>query len=271
MSLLAFAQTVENIRVEPEGNNIKINYRIGGSTDAQLYDVFVTCSMDGGPRFEPESVIGDVGPNIRGGRSFYTVIWDVFEDVEEVGNAEFFIKVELVSDMAAPVMTPPAEETRRQVDQPQQKEKESRRKVEQPAKQDPSPFEPTFEKEDKKRTSRFERYLFLAYSGSIFNPFGFSAGTLKNWGAYGSVRLGYFNEIYESMEGSITAGITKHFFSSGKYRLHGYVGAGVGDFFDEFDVEGGITNIIGNRLKLTVGVEYPTYYANLVFGVGIIL
>ena len=32
ISLVSFAQTVENIRIEPEGDNIKISYRIGEST-----------------------------------------------------------------------------------------------------------------------------------------------------------------------------------------------------------------------------------------------
>ena len=40
--------------------------------------------------------------NIRGGRAYYTVVWDVFRDVAEVDNAEFFVKVDLVSDMAVP-------------------------------------------------------------------------------------------------------------------------------------------------------------------------
>ena len=88
--ILLSAQTVENIRVVPDGENLKITYRIGGSTDLQFYTVHIACSMDGGARFEPKAVIGDVGHNIRGGRSFYTIIWNVFEDVDEVINPEIF-------------------------------------------------------------------------------------------------------------------------------------------------------------------------------------
>ena len=95
---IILAQTVENIRVEQDGENLNIHYRIGGSTSEQLYFVTLTCSIDGGPVFEPKSVIGDVGANIRGGKSFNTVVWDVFEDVEEVGSVEFFVKVDLTSD-----------------------------------------------------------------------------------------------------------------------------------------------------------------------------
>jgi hypothetical protein len=58
---LLLAQTVENIRVEQEGEKLNIHYRIGGSTTEQLYFVTLTCSVDGGTPFEPVSVIGDVG------------------------------------------------------------------------------------------------------------------------------------------------------------------------------------------------------------------
>ena len=70
--------------------------------------------------------------------------------------------------------------------------------------------------------------------------------------------------------GSVTGGVTKHFLTSGNYRLHGYAGIGMGDLFDAFDVEAGVTNVIVNRLTLTAGIAYPTYYAELVFGIGIV-
>ena len=273
-----YSQTVENIRVEPEGENIKINYRIGGSTDAQLYNVYLTCSMDGGPRFEPRSVIGDVGQNIRGGRSFYTVIWDVFEDVELVGNAEFFVRVELVSDAAAPLVNQPREqpeEAERQIQEPvaanqQVTQPPSNKQTNETGRVDTSPFDPAFETTEKKQMGAFERYLYISYSGSQLNPVGISFGTLRKWGVYGSIRLGKYNELYELMEGSVTAGLTKSVVNLGVYRLHGYVGAGIGDFFDTFDVEAGVSNVLFNRLKLSVGLEYPGYYASFVYGIGLI-
>lgn len=254
------SQTVENIRVEPEGENIKISYRIGGSTDAQMYNVYLTCSMDGGSRFEPRSVIGDVGQNIRGGRSFYTVIWDVFEDVESVGNAEFFVRVELVSDASEEEKPPVNNQARFPVNRP----------PDEAGRSDTSPFDPTFETTEKKQKEAFQRYLYISYSGSQWNPVGISFGTLRNWGVYGSIRLGTYNEVYELMEGSVTAGLTKSVVNLGVYRLHGYLGAGIGDFFDTFDVEAGVSNVLFNRLKLSVGMEYPGYYASFVYGIGLI-
>ena len=68
-SYVVHAQTVENIRVEQEDDMILVHYRIGGSTDEQTYDAKLSCSIDGGPRFEPQTVFGDVKENIRGGSS----------------------------------------------------------------------------------------------------------------------------------------------------------------------------------------------------------
>jgi hypothetical protein len=88
---------VENIRVEQEGEQLKITYRIGDSSADELYYVTLECSVEGGKLFEPVSVYGDVGSNIRGGKSVYTIYWEVFKDLEEIGEAEFFIGVDNMS------------------------------------------------------------------------------------------------------------------------------------------------------------------------------
>jgi len=256
LSYISFAQTVENIRVEPEGDKIKVYYRIGGSTEAQLYNVMLTCSMDGEARFEPQAVVGDVGKNIRGGKSYYTILWDVFEDVDEVGSAEFFVKVELVEDAASPV-TPYRE-------QPEKTDVEV-------AQMQLEPTDQGFRVKESSAAGKFANRFLISYGASSYNLFGFSAGTLGNWGLYGSVRLGSYDEYLELLSGSFTGGITKNFFSAGKYRLHGYAGAGIGDYFDTFNVEAGLSNVLWNRLVLTVGLEYPMYYADVVFGIGIVL
>lgn len=256
LSYISLAQTVENIRVEPEGDNIKIHYRIGGSTEAQLYHVVLTCSIDGGPRFIPEAVIGDVGGNIRGGKSYYTIVWDVFEDVDEVGSAEFFIKVELMEDLASPVSPI-------QVRPKKMHEKATQRQLE--------VSDQGFKIEQSAETDPFDRRFLVSYRATRYNLIGFTAGTMGNWGIYGSIRLGTYDEYLELLSGSLTAGLTRHFLSTGTYRLHGYLGAGIGDYFDTFNVEAGLTNVIWNRLTLTLGLEYPGYYADVVFGIGIIL
>jgi hypothetical protein len=261
ISGLAVAQTVENIRVEPDGDNINIHYRIGGSTDAQWYNVILECSMDGGRRFEPKTVIGDVGENIRGGKSYYTIVWDVFEDVEEVGEVEFFVKVDLVRDLSAT--------TQPQVQPRQQPETETTR-------QEPVSGGTT---EDP-----FERRAFISYVGSSGSPYGLSIGTAKNFGVYGSFRFGgYVDEWTSDIWFTAVAGVTKHAFSRSTYRLHGYAGLGTSyASYEEyvydtsstesnFTIDAGVINVI-KWATLTLGLEYLVGDGPyVVFGVGLIL
>ncbi len=256
----AYGQTVENIRAVPDGENIKITYRIGASTDAQLFNIFLSCSMSGGRRFEPKAVIGDVGENIVGGRSFYTIIWDVFEDVNEVVNPEFFIRLELVRDMSVPPVQPqtqvqgkPQEETREVKQEPVREEpketvKQEPQKTDETAKAKEKPSEPTAVLEESREGKNFRRNGFVAYNGSPFRgypdhsmPIGISFGSLNNWGYYVTFRLGLhlnsyeqydpywgdYDWIYENNFDFITmAGFTKHIVSAGFYRLHAYGGLG---------------------------------------------
>lgn len=248
----AYGQTVENIQVEPDGNSIKITYRIGGSTDAQMYNVTLTCSMDGGPRFEPQSTQGDVRNNIRGGRSYYTIIWDVFKDVNEVGSAEFFVKVDLISDSSVPVSTPQNQPVQERV-------------------QEPTPAYPDFDAIESQK-DEIDWRAYLAYSGSTLNPIGLSFGTLKNVGAYGSFRFNSdSNEWLTYFWFNVTAGLTKHIWQRGIYRLHVYGGAGaLVEYYDDYTydvvltetyltIDGGINNVIG-RINVNLGLEFVRYW-----------
>jgi hypothetical protein len=301
----SYAQTVENIRAVPDGENIKITYRIGASTDAQLYNIFLTCSMDGGRRFEPKAVIGDVGENIVGGRSFYTIIWDVFEDVDEVINPEFFVRLELVRDLSAP----PVEEKIQQEEQPE----ETREAIKEQVKEEPietvkdepkeverkddtreDAFEPSFELEESSK-KEFAKNGFVAYNGSPYIPIGISFGSLNNWGYYVSFRLGIhldswydewnYETVYENDFDFITvAGVTKHIVSAGFYRLHAYGGLGghinminSGDATGHITFDTGVVNVLG-MFNLTLGLSVSTnsndklgfYPTNLVFGAGFV-
>ena len=291
-----FAQTVENIRVVQDGDNLKINYRIGASTDAQLFNVYLTCSMDGGSRFEPRAVIGDVGENIVGGRSFYTVVWDVFEDVEEVVNPEFFVRVELVSDMSAPATQPQTRsEPVEEVKEPPKKEEEK------PSGTQESPFEPTFEAEttDIQQEDKFSKNGFIAYNGSRYIPIGLSFGSLNNWGYYVSFRAGIHLDSYEALDewgyyGTVyqndldfmtIAGVTKYIVDAGFYRLHAYGGLGghlniinSNPSTGHLMVDTGLINVLG-MFNLTIGFSYSFgdgypvsgwHPANLVFGAGFV-
>lgn len=252
-SLAAMAQTVENIRVDQDGENILVHYRIGGSTDMQTFEVLLSCSIDGGRRFDPISVIGDVGENIRGGKSNYTITWDVFEDLEEIGEVEFFVTVNLISDL-----TPVPESA--QV-QPQYQPQAS-----------PIPME-----------NPFARGKFFAYSGSTLSPLGISFGSLRNWGYYLTFRYGSYVDDYEDDRWfSFIGGLNKHVWSKNKYRLHVFVGiGGTYEVYEEYvygttwegtsvTYEIGVTNVIG-RLSLSLGMEVVSEFATSpVFGVGLV-
>lgn len=276
LSYLSFSQTVENIRVEPDGENIKINFRIGGSSEAQLYNVYLTCSMDGGPRFAPKSVIGDAGQNIRGGKSFYTIIWDVFEDIDEVGNAEFFVKVEVISDASSRVR-PIQDESRNQTQT--QRPPTSTERVKPIAQSEASGrFSSPLSKKSSSPDDIFSRKVYLGYSGSIYNLIGGSVGLIGNWGAYASFRLGIYVSSYDMFEGTLVAGVTKFVVAKDNFRLHAYAGGGLGDFIDEFAMEAGAIGVIANRVNLSLGLSYTpnvwwsdTGIADLVFGIGIVL
>jgi hypothetical protein len=263
LCLQSYSQSVENIRVEPDGENIKIHYRIGGSTDNQFYTVVLNCSMDGGDRFEPKTTFGDVGQNIRGGKSFNTIIWDVFEDVDEIGDVEFFVKVELVRDLSPVAVQPQVQPERQQV-------------------QKAEPSDVGIDKSGPEPGS-FDRGGFIAYTGSRYSPYGLSFGMVKNWGFYASARFGGYVDAIESdvwITGLV--GATKHLFSSGKYRLHGYAGFGTtyesyegtltGSTWTDnyFTLDAGILNIIG-PINITLGLEQQFGVGpDIVFGVGFV-
>ena len=247
LSLGAMAQTVENIRVDQDGENILIHYRIGGSTDTQTFRVTLSCSIDGGRQFEPRTVFGAVHENIRGGKSNYTITWDVFEDLDEVGEVEFFVKIYLVGD--------------RSIVQEQVQKQQA---------------------DQSTRVSTGVNY-FIAYTGSTLAPYGLSTGiTFKKWGWYLSYRVGTDDPGYSYyMDWRIyVTGLLGQVVEKGKYRLYVYAGAGaINEYYEEygtglysdyttFIAEGGVINVYG-KVSLTLGLEYITEdWLQPVFGVG---
>ena len=249
---LLLAQTVENIRVEQEGEKLNIHYRIGGATSEQLYFVTLTCSVDGGTPFEPVSVIGDVGANIRGGKSYNTIVWSVFNDFKEIGNVEFFVRVDLTSDerekkfgeVAGTVPVKTVERT-----------------TEKPALFQGKPVE----------TEEVVKYRknFIGYDASSDNPLGFRIGTLGNWGMTFSMRYGGYDLWFDEYYITMTAGVTKRFLQMGKYRLHGYMGLGIGYHGNETEIDLGLIMVL-NRVNINIGATANQYYGDGTFGVGFV-
>lgn len=85
---------VSFITAEQDGDHINILYSIPNSAK-KLYKVSVFASVNGNPRIMLNSVKGDIGDRVVGGKPRFKIIWDVFEDVKRLKNVKFFIKAEL--------------------------------------------------------------------------------------------------------------------------------------------------------------------------------
>lgn len=98
MSMFAKAQTVENIRTEQDGEKINIYYQIANSNNKQLIRVTISCLVNESNKITLKSITGDVGDYIIGGKKEYKAVWDVLQDIDELTNAKFFVKIEIKDD-----------------------------------------------------------------------------------------------------------------------------------------------------------------------------
>ena len=98
---ISISQKVDSINVEQTGDFIKIRYKIADSKPGQVFRVKVLCSINGGLNTEIESVSGDTGDQVAGGKHEYWVVWDVLKDVENLKSAEFIVRAELLKDLTS--------------------------------------------------------------------------------------------------------------------------------------------------------------------------
>lgn len=182
----------KDIKVEQDGEKINILFKIDGSKSEQLYSVTISCKMGGKEKFVLKNVTGDVGENIKGGKKEYKAVWDVLKDVDELTEAEFFVKAVLTKDVkpepeVKPVVT-----------------------------ENPKPEKPATDVIK-------ERPWFVAYSGGLAHTFlGGRVGFIKNWGCIAEVRAG------DGMSYSLYA--TKRLLNNPKFKLHAQLGIGYGDW-----------------------------------------
>lgn len=89
-----FAQRIENVHPEVTGDNIYIYYDLTGIAADQSVIIKVFLSTDGGKTYgEPlKSVTGDVGIVVGSGENKH-IIWDVFEEVDELVSVNVKFKV----------------------------------------------------------------------------------------------------------------------------------------------------------------------------------
>lgn len=95
------SQKVDSIRLEQTGDLIKVHYKILNSNPNQIFRISVLCSVNGGLKSQLNSLSGDFGENVIGGRDDYMILWDVLKDVNELNSVEFFIRADIVKDLSA--------------------------------------------------------------------------------------------------------------------------------------------------------------------------
>jgi len=100
ISFVIGGETIENIRSELDGEQIVILYDFPDAAKDKIYSVNITCSIDGADPMKLVSVTGDVGDNVKGGMD-RKAVWDVLNDVDEIGSAEFFVSANLKAGQEA--------------------------------------------------------------------------------------------------------------------------------------------------------------------------
>lgn len=92
-----FAQNAVNIQAIQVNDQIKITYQLPNTTSAHRFDIHIFCKLSENDSFELKKISGDFGHEIRGGKATYTVLWDVFEEVDEFSAARFYVVAELLN------------------------------------------------------------------------------------------------------------------------------------------------------------------------------
>jgi hypothetical protein len=97
-SWLGFAQKIENVHSEQDGNNINIYYDLLTKKSTEVFNITVYCSTNGGKTFGNSliGVSGDIGNNITPGKN-KKIVWNVLQDMKELsGDIVFNVKAEVV-------------------------------------------------------------------------------------------------------------------------------------------------------------------------------
>ncbi|MBT8327644.1 MAG: hypothetical protein KJP21_07960 [Bacteroidia bacterium] len=86
------AQSVKNIRTTVVDDKVEVHYEIDSAKTNQIFKITIKCFVNE-EEIQISTISGDVGNNVRGGKSEYVAIWDVLKDVDELNTAEFRIKL----------------------------------------------------------------------------------------------------------------------------------------------------------------------------------
>lgn len=185
------AQTVENIHTHQNGSKIDIHYNITNSDASQKFKVTIFCYVNNESTIELQSVTGDVGKDVSGGKASYTATWDVLKDVESLTSASFTVRIEVI-------------------------EKEV---VVQNVKAEIKPLTNALKLVLNSSPIYTPFGLRLAYGADWGGYFGFRIG-VNGYSQYG-------NEVTDKSLYSFTIGATKNIVYTNNFSLHAYAGGGL--------------------------------------------
>jgi hypothetical protein len=292
LSILINAQTVENVRAEKDDNKVNIRYYISDSYTDQKFKVTISCSKAAGERFILQSVTGDVGENVEGGKREYIATWDVLKDIDQLLNAEFYVKVELLPapvTIPEPIVVEEQNEQENNVDNNNMPEyKKSNSSIfDRPISLSLSPLDieipeiniPKIEIPDvnfKKRENKVEKTdndenyqrttLYLLYNrGMDYTPVGLRLGFKGNFGMYAQARFGSGSQdnIFGSQDMlaySVGGGFSKLISGKKNRSFHAYLGCGYGRWgnYDAWDNFYKNQNIMNEGVNFEYGVLFFT-------------
>ncbi len=84
--------------VEMEGTKVVIHYDIVNSSPIERFEIEVAFVDDEDFYYYPKATTGDVGAGIRGGKG-KRIVWDVFEDVDELGRVRAIVNISSISEL----------------------------------------------------------------------------------------------------------------------------------------------------------------------------
>jgi hypothetical protein len=89
-----FAQKIENVEVNQDGNIIILTYDLISDDITKKYDVSVEVSPNGGQTYSinPKTLTGDIKGNVQPGRK-KKISWDVLKDISELRGENIVFKI----------------------------------------------------------------------------------------------------------------------------------------------------------------------------------
>ncbi len=83
--------------VEMEGTKLVIHYDIVNASPVERFEIELAFVDDEEYYYYPKSTTGDVGVDIKGGKG-KRIIWDVFQDEDEVGRIKAFVNISSIRE-----------------------------------------------------------------------------------------------------------------------------------------------------------------------------